>query len=140
MTQPDLFAAPTTATSARVEPVDFWNLIARERGMPEGWRWFSLQVVDHRLPRDEAATSVTGAVCLVRYKSGPNKGELNWAKRDRATERTLIITFKDVDARERQWERDTGKCCRCAGSGKDPWGSCGRCRGSGIPSRQSEGG
>jgi hypothetical protein len=121
---------PETTTAERI---DFWNLIARERGMPEGWMWFRLEVVDHRLPRDEAANSVTGAVCLARLKSGPRKGELNWTKRDPSTERTLIITFKEMDARERRWEQDEEKCCRCFGTGKDHWGQCGRCGGAGRP-------
>lgn len=129
MAQPDVVSVPSSA--AVVERVDFWNLIARERGMPEGWCWFRLEVVDHRLPRDEAASSVTGAVCTTVFKSGPRKGELNWAKRDGSTERTLIITFKELDARERQWESDTGKCCRCFGSGNDSFGKCRRCGATG---------
>lgn len=138
MANADLFEVADPSHAAPAERVDFWNLIALERGMPNGWQWFWLQVVDHRLPRDEAANSVTGAVCRERFKSGPRKGELNWAKCDRTTERTLIITFKELDAREEQWERDTTKCCRCFGSGKDPWGLCRRCGGTGIARRTGE--
>jgi hypothetical protein len=116
------------------ESVDFYNLIAAERGMPEGWRWHTLEAVGRH-------TLVTGAVCSVLFKRGPRKGCENWAKRDLTTEQQFVITGEELAARRSQWERDTGKCVQCFGS-KEEIASvrvsgvttrpCGRCHATGV--------
>lgn len=109
---------------------DFYNEIARERGAPEGWRWYSLQAVGEN--RKNGAAIVKGAVCTAVYKSGPRKGTTNWTKRDKSTEREFLITFAEYDARVAAYESSTGHCSSCGGAGK--WESgrdCARCRGTG---------
>lgn len=108
-------AAPTKAERKRLP--DFWNMMARERGVPDGWQWYRLEVADTKAPRHQSASLVTGAVCTERFKSGKRKGDLNWAKRDKRTERTLVITFADFDAYMAAWERKTGVCIKCDGNG-----------------------
>lgn len=125
----------TTTEKERVRPPDFWNLMAREvYGMPEGWEWFRLEAVGPHHRRDLSASMVTGAVCTETFKSGPNKGSKNWKKRDRSTEQTIAIPFKDLDAFCEKWEVKTGLCSSCGGSGENGWDAnqrCTRCNGSG---------
>lgn len=89
--------------------VDWFTLIARDRGMPEGWMWNSSRHID-------GGFLVSGAVCTARFQRGPRKGAVNWSKRDRATEREIFISQADVIARQLRWERETGKCHVCQGS------------------------
>ena len=61
-----------------------------------------------------AACIVRGAVCAAIITRGPRKGETNWAKRDRSTDHTIVITFADYDARVAAWkagEPCENPCC-----------------------------
>ncbi len=65
--------------------------------LPEGWRWCRSEAIGegaHTLYR------VTGAVCP-RVTRGPRAGRVNWARRDRSTERTIVITRAQLDAAAR---------------------------------------
>jgi hypothetical protein len=96
------------------EEPDFYNLIARERGMPEGWRWYSLEArptffagpggID--VAREKAVCLVKGAVCTAVITRGPRKGHTNWKKLDRATECEMVITFVEYDARVAAWRAE----------------------------------
>jgi hypothetical protein len=122
------------AKPSRTERVDFWNLIAHERGMPDGWKWFRLEVLEHRLPGEPSAVTITGAVCTAVHKSGKNKGCTNWSKKDSTTQRTLLVADGEYDARRKRWETETGVCSNCFGDGDDRLernGVCRRCSGSG---------
>jgi hypothetical protein len=132
----------TDTAPERVSPPDFWNLMAREvYAMPEGWAWFRLESVGPDHSRDLCVSMVTGAVCTAKYTKGPNKGSPNWKRRDRATEQTIAIPFRDLDAFCEAWERKTGLCASCGGSGEAITGwngetgnsycKCVRCFGSG---------
>jgi hypothetical protein len=124
----------------RVRPPDFWNMMAREvYGMPEGWRWCKLQAVGPHDRRDLCVSMVTGAV-FPNITKGPNKGYFNWKKRDRDTEQTIPIPFRDYDAFVEAWEKKTGTCSSCGGSGETiasagirgtTYRKCVRCNGSG---------
>jgi hypothetical protein len=99
------------------EDVDFYNLIAAERGQPAGWRWFELKCVGE-LADDGSGVLVTGAVCTAIYSRGKRKGETNWTKRDRSTQRELFISRNEYEKRRMKWQADTGKCVECMGSGQ----------------------
>lgn len=121
--QQQLFDVSATPPSAEhVRPPDFYNLIATERGLPPGWRWYSLNVigVDYDAPsakqREHGAVMVKGAICTAIYKSGPRKGERNWTKR--TDERELVITFRELEEFTANWEIKTALCSNC-GSGGD---------------------
>lgn len=116
---------------------DFYNLIARDRGAPEGWRWFDLRVIGER---PHHVIHVKGAVCDAVYKSGRYKGWPNWTKRDRSTERELVITPAEFDAAIAKWESETGLCHKCGGDGQElascgvggnTYRPCSRCKASG---------
>lgn len=121
---------------------DWYNLIALERGLPEGWTWYSLSVLGGpKAPREHAALMVKGGVPGPRFKSGKNKGEINWSKAGDRLQ--MVITFRDLDARMERWERETGKCHKCGGDGRELAGhsvtngatmrECSRCKGRGRP-------
>lgn len=138
MTQEDFInpSPPLRPERAIKGPGDLWNLLAKTRGVPDGWKWFRLEVADVKAPRHQSASLVTGAVATERFKSGPRKGEINWAKRDKSTERTLCIPFAEFDAFEAKWEADNNACSSCGGAGK--WESgreCHSCKGTGKPRR-----
>lgn len=134
----------------RTGPPDWWLLIAKARGMPEGWAWFKLEVKGHPAPREQCVSLVTGAVCKETFKSGPRKGEKNWGKRDRSTERELAVTFAELDAFMAKWEAETGLCSACGGGGETMTGwsaesgsayaRCRPCAGSGKAKRTPKAG
>jgi hypothetical protein len=59
----------------------------------------------------------------VKYKSGARKGEENWDKRDRTTERVFNIPMNDHRTFVEEWERTTGLCQHCGDTGVefDSW-------------------
>lgn len=95
--------------------VDFWLLIAKKRGMPDGWVWKKVEV---RGEGDHVIFLLTGAVCTEKFQSGKRAGQLNWDKRDRSTEHELVITRRELEGAKLAWEQQTGKCSRCTGTGK----------------------
>jgi hypothetical protein len=94
------------------ERVDWFNLISGERGMPAGWMWYSARAIN-------GGFLLIGAVCTATFQRGPRKGTINWTKRDRATEREILITRADLEARQAQWERETGNCRQCFGTAQE---------------------
>lgn len=94
---------------------DFWNLHARaQANLSPEWEWFRLEVVEI----ERRITRVTGAICREVFKSGPRKGQKNWGKRERPTEREVILLGADHDAFIAEWEKANG-CSRCGGSGRE---------------------
>ena len=61
---------------------------------------------------------LTGAVCAVNYSRGERKGQTNWSKRDRGTERKVIITPAEHTRWLIAWEKRTGLCSHCVGKGQ----------------------
>lgn len=90
---------------------------AREMlGMSQAWGAFRFKA----MPQEAGKVlyyEVTGAVAPLVSK-GSCKGNRNWKRRDRATERVANIPVADHDAWTREWERQTGKCSNCVGEGK----------------------
>ena len=98
------------------ERLDLMNECARERaGMPVGWRWFRFE---SRPPEGPAQILIlTGCMEPQPITRGKYKGTPNWKKRDRTTERTVYITPAERDEWLLKWERKTGKCSDCSGTG-----------------------
>ncbi len=103
--------------------IDVYNLIAIERGAPKGWQWFSIQVVGDLTDRPSGAFLLEGAMRPPDYTRGKWKGQPNWSKRDKSTDRKIVITTRDYDERKRRWVLETGTCAECD-SGKTV-ASCG---------------
>lgn len=114
--------------------------VAREMfNLPPEWIVMAWRVVGD--PLRPSGIAVTGAVCPEVFQRGPRKGLPNWAKRDRATELTVSVPDTLVKERQEQWERSTGKCKTCHGTGQE-WASweagvgvkyrgCKRCKATG---------
>lgn len=116
---------------------DWYNLLAVERGQPEGWQWYRLQGIGDG--RENGAVLLKGGVPNGTFKSGPRKGEINWAKATHVAE--VVITFADIGNRCMRWEVETGSCFNCGGDGSETAGwsaeaghearKCSRCNGTG---------
>ena len=130
----------TTTNDERPEgPPDFYNLIAAERGVPEGWRWFELKAIGEVGDRANGAVIIKGAVCTAVFKSGPRKGEKNWSKR--TDQRELVVSMREYDAFKEAWSTRTGLCSSCGGRGETlvrasadgnkEYGPCRMCNGTG---------
>ena len=120
----------------KTKPPDFYNLIAAERGCADGWRWVELRVVGER---PDHVVVVRGAV-MPDLTKGKNKGWPNWSKRDKSTERELVMTNPDINAFIAKWESTTGTCSGCGGDGQElassgvngtTYRDCRRCKATG---------
>lgn len=112
----------TKEEPAPVEPPDFFNLYIRKKlGLSDGWRWIRLRAVDG--PGGKSYTHAEGAEPTgERYKSGKRKGEINFRKLVPGSERTVIVDVDELDRFKEEWERETGSCFVCAGSGQASYG------------------
>lgn len=116
---------------------------ARERaGMPDTWRIFRWECFPKTFrPEDVIYIELSGAVVPPKL-AGKYKGQPNWRRRDRSTERTIVITIPDANKWASEWSARTGKCDNCTGSGKvfHSWNhetgttykTCRMCEGSGL--------
>lgn len=110
--------------------------------MPPEWKMYRFEVMDHDNPiRDARTICISGAVAPLITR-GDHKGQPNWRKLDRSTDRKAYFTVAEHRTWVQTWEQNTGKCSQCEGSGSErlPTGrqgvviqTCGRCRGSGKP-------
>jgi hypothetical protein len=96
-------------------PPDFINLIMIERGAHPLFHWSRVEGMGET--RDEGAIVGYGAGYATFYTRGKRAGEINYSKPIPDTRREIVITFRDLDARKARWERETGLCQACGGSG-----------------------
>jgi len=127
----------TEALIEQIEKVDWWNETARRvHGMPEGWRWFSL---DGR-EKPPGFVLVTGAVPIGFITRGKNKGHPKWPPV--AQGQKLWVKVSDFEESKVLWEQKTGKCSKCYGSGREwnGWSAiegntfkqCSKCESTGL--------
>lgn len=85
---------------------------AREKlGKPPTWRAFRYECLPAHSP-DTTHYAITGMVCLDKKNGSPN-----WqCPLDEKAE--VIISVEEHEAWLVEWERKTGKCWRCTGTGK----------------------
>lgn len=92
---------------------DWFTLIAKERGVPDGWAWFKSE---WRGETDaHGVFLVTGGVNGGVFKSGKNKGKPN--PKLRTDVRELVISRDDMKAIKAKWSAETGLCAPCFGEG-----------------------
>lgn len=99
-----LFSGDATA----VEPFDTISAAARAKlGKGPEWRWSDSRVVGD-------AYLVKGGV--------PHRTRAGRMKWDRRTLDEVILTRADFDAARATYERDTGRCAKCSGTGEWSYG------------------
>ena len=120
--------------------MNLMEIHAREKaGMPESWCMYRWEC----FPKTADKTlyyQVTGIVAPLKTK-GKNKGRRNWRAGDKSTERVVILPVSDHEAWVAEWEKKTGNCAECTGTGRimKRWSAasgaeyrpCGKCNGSG---------
>ena len=126
--------------SESVKPIDLYAEHAKEKaGLPANWRIYQWSC----FPKDGSETiyvAVTGAVCEHKKMTGPHKGETNWKLLDKATEKTVNLPVAEHEQWKLEWEKKTGKCSRCTGTGEvmESWNgtkmrACLKCKGARTP-------
>ena len=114
---------------------DFHAMTAREvHHLPDDWQPRIYESLDRNL-----GFQLTGAVPIGFYSRGPRKGMPKFPpKRDL---QRVVITTAELDACKVKWERETGLCHCCGGSGETvrsvsasgtTYRACSACNGSGA--------
>ena len=86
--------------------------------MPPEWGAYELEAIGSTADNNKAKLfRVTGAVAPLKTR-GKYKGLPNWEKRDMTTVKTAYFTPEEHDRWVLEWEKKTGKCSDCTGSGK----------------------
>ena len=110
---------------------------AKEKfSLPENWEWFRWETLPHP-PANHTFVKLTGCPITERYKSGKRKGRPKYSL---ATSMSVTITLAEHEAYLLAWEKETGQCSACTGSGEEleRWHHidgtkmrpCGKCNGS----------
>ena len=108
-------------------------------GMGDDWSPYSYKCLPEHPQKAELVEAI-GAVAPLKTR-GKSKGSHNWGKMDRATKRTVYITFDEHAEWVKSWEAGPGKCAKCRGTGNEWCGwsviegnrykECTKCQGSG---------
>jgi len=109
-----VYERPEKPQQVQERPCHFMSYLRERYDLPKGWRWVSWELKNFGTPHE--VTMVEGAVCPDKTR-GKNKGRMNWAKRDQSTQMTLPVPLADYRVWEERWERETGYCRHCEGTG-----------------------
>lgn len=109
--------------------------------LPAGWNWYRWEALPRKRSGNATHLQITGAVCTATITKGKRKGQTNWLKRDKSTEKTFVFSVNDFEAWQLERERKTGKCRECYGTGQawagwsaetgTKYRTCRRCGGTG---------
>lgn len=90
---------------------DFYNLVARDHGAPDGWRWHTLLAVD--APAGTAVAGIPQArLVLMQGAITEMVGGVAYVA-DPASRRDFIFTFAEIEQKRLRWEAEHGRCARC---------------------------
>lgn len=96
--------------------LDLAILQAREKSsLPDNWHPWKFEIKDS--PYGDFL-ELTGAICPL-YVRGPKKGKPNYEKADMATACTVQVGRQEYVEWVAKWEKETGKCAMCNGTGKE---------------------
>lgn len=82
--------------------------------MPADWEVYDFEAIGGTPAK---LIRVTGAIAPFKTR-GKGKGQRNWKKRDKSTERTAYFTPEEHRLFLECWEKTTGKCSACIGTGE----------------------
>lgn len=116
--------------------IDHVNNVAKNKMNIPGWEPFAWEVIGND------GVLVTGGIPRL-LKRGPRKGEKTWdGKGDK-----IVVVKSEIDAEMQRYERETGKCQDCFGTGRvfAGWSAasgkrtraCKRCAGDGTSPQQA---
>lgn len=89
-------------------PPNWLNVVARKKlGQPQEWRWCKFEMIG-----DTDDCLVEGGIPRL-LQSGKRKGQPTW--RDSKLTK-CVVTKAEHDQAKADYEAETGKCCKCAGS------------------------
>jgi hypothetical protein len=106
-------------------------------GNVPGWAPYLWEAADGA----NRAIIITGAVAPLLTR-GKNKGQPNWRTMDRDTVSRVVLSESERHEYCAAWERETGKCSECVGTGEvsNGWSrehgarykTCPKCNGTGL--------
>ena len=116
-------------TTEKMPWFDAYGTAARKKlDAPPEWEWYGLKVIG-----EAGDTLVEGGI--------PNDGRKGSGRWRGVKGQTCVVTRDEVSAVRAEYERETGNCADCAGSGKTvksvsvadgvAYRPCSRCEGSG---------
>lgn len=126
--------------------IDWFNkTVERVHSLSPDWRWFKVDC--HNKP--DGYMELVGAVPIGFIKCGPRKGLPKWPPVSAC--QTVWIRFGEVEETKRIWEKQTGQCANCEGTGETVWSTsfvagkterkmkpCVKCQGSGKAFKRCE--
>lgn len=87
-------------------------------GVPDGWRWHTSTVgVPGGKELPVGTFRVQGGIPQRFFTKGKRKGRPDWKCCTEA--RVVFFTREDITRVQQEWERETGKCAQCEGSGQE---------------------
>lgn len=121
-----------------VTTMDSLELHAASKVKIDGWVGYKCEIKDSPYGQ---YFELVGAVCPA-YVKGEKKGEPNYSKADKSTEKTVTFTPQEHDNFVDSWELENKLCMACQGKKEIPTGwskdrgaynyrQCDRCHGTG---------
>ena len=84
-------------------------------GLPADWECYKWEVHGDK---GTGYITLTGGVYRHKLLRGPRKGQTNYRKPEPGTEQTIALPYAAQAAWRVQWERETGHCSYCEGTGQ----------------------
>ncbi len=91
---------------------EFWVEVAKRKVGDPKWEWFSSERIgdgDFLMEGGEPRT----------ISKGPRKGHRTWKHLAPHEKKKVVVTQAEIQQAEADYERDTGKCNVCGGSGQE---------------------
>lgn len=130
---------PALPEAVTKRPHSFERCAIELYGLPPDWQFIRLTA---KGDQENGYTEVEGGVYRTRFEKGKRKGEINHDKPEPGTHMTVAIPLKHWREWTARWERDTGCCSGCYGTGKASAGwsagkgaafrPCKKCNATGI--------
>lgn len=118
----------------------FWEEVAKRKVGDPKWEWYRSEVIgEHDFLLEGGEPRL--------ISKGPRKGQRSWKHLSPTQIKKVVVTEAEIKQAEADYERDTGKCHACGGTGQEWWGwdratgdkvkPCRRCEATGNARRDS---
>lgn len=93
----------------------FWELVAKRKANDPKWEWFKSEVVgEHDFLFEGGEPRIV--------TRGPRKGRRTWKHLRPEQIKKVVVTQEEIRQAQTDYERETGKCHECGGTGQEFWG------------------